>query len=38
VVHVCELESGRNLSDDEEKRSLEDLKDCQVGSEEFSIC
>jgi hypothetical protein len=37
VVHVCEPEAGRNLSDDEEKRSLEDLKDCQVSSEEFSI-
>jgi hypothetical protein len=38
VVHVCEPEAGRNLSDDEEKRSLEDLRDCQEGSEEFSIC
>jgi hypothetical protein len=37
VVHVCEPEAGRNLSDDEEKRSLEDLRDCQAGSEEFSI-
>jgi hypothetical protein len=31
VVHICELEAGRNLSDDEENRSLEDLRDCQVG-------
>jgi hypothetical protein len=37
VVHVCEQEAGRNLSDDEEKRSLEDLRDYQVGSEEFPI-
>jgi hypothetical protein len=36
VVQVCEPEAGRNLSDDEEKRSLEDLRDCQVGSEELS--
>jgi hypothetical protein len=38
VVHVWEPEVGRNLNDDEEKRSLEDLRDCQAGSEEFSIC
>ena len=38
MVHVCEPEAGRNLSDDDEKRSLEDLRDCQAGSEEFSIC
>jgi hypothetical protein len=37
VVHVCEPEAGRNISDDEEKRSLEDLRDCQAGSEEFPI-
>jgi hypothetical protein len=35
VFHVCELEAGRNVSDDEEKRPLEDLKVCQAGSEEF---
>jgi hypothetical protein len=34
VVHICEPEAGRNLSDDQEKRSLDDLRDCQVGSEE----
>jgi hypothetical protein len=38
VVHVCEPEAGRNLSDDEEKRSLEYIRDYQAGSEEFSIC
>jgi hypothetical protein len=38
VVHMCELEAGRNLNDDEEKRSLEDLRDCQARNEEFSIC
>ena len=38
LVHVCELEAGRNLSDDEEERSLEDLMNCQGGSEESSIC
>jgi hypothetical protein len=32
MVHVCELETGRNLSDiEDELRSLEDLKDCQEG-------
>jgi hypothetical protein len=32
VVHTCEPENGRNLSDVEnEIRSLEDLIDCQVG-------
>jgi hypothetical protein len=36
VVHVCEPEAGRNLSDVEEERSLEDLRDCQVSSEELS--
>jgi hypothetical protein len=37
MVHVCEPKVGINLSDDEEKRSLEDLRDYQEGSEEFSI-
>jgi hypothetical protein len=31
VVHVCEPEAGRNLSDDEEERSLEDIVNYQVG-------
>jgi hypothetical protein len=35
---MCEPEAGRNLSDDEEKRSLEDLVNCQEGSEESSDC
>jgi hypothetical protein len=32
MVHVCELEAGRNLSDiEDELRSLEDIKDYQEG-------
>jgi hypothetical protein len=31
MVHVCEPEAGRNLSDDGEERSSRDLIDCQVG-------
>jgi hypothetical protein len=31
MVHVCELEAGRNLIDDEEKISLEYLRDFQEG-------
>jgi hypothetical protein len=38
MVHVCEPEAGRNLSDDEEERSLEDLVNCQVGRDELSSC
>jgi hypothetical protein len=39
MVHVCEPEAGRNLSDDEEKeRSNIDLRSYQVGNEEFSTC
>jgi hypothetical protein len=38
VVHICEPEDGRNLSDEEEKRSLDDIRNCQVGSEELPIC
>jgi hypothetical protein len=38
MVHVCEPETGRNLSDDEEKRSLEDLVNCQEGRNESSDC
>jgi hypothetical protein len=39
VVHTCEPETGRNLSDVEnEMRSLEDLIDCQVGNRKFPIC
>jgi hypothetical protein len=36
MVHISEPEARRNLSDDEEKRSLEDLMNCQEGSEESS--
>jgi hypothetical protein len=36
MVHVCEPEAGRNLSDIEEERSLEDLMNCQGGIDEFS--
>jgi hypothetical protein len=36
MVHICEPEAGRNLSDDEEERSSSDLIDCQVGRDEFS--
>jgi hypothetical protein len=31
MVQVCEPEAGRNLSDEDELRSLEDLRDCQEG-------
>jgi hypothetical protein len=34
VVHVCEPEAGKSLSDDE-MGSLEDLIDCQVSREEI---
>ena len=37
MVHAYEPDSRRNISDDEEKRSLEDLTDCQVGSRKFQI-
>jgi hypothetical protein len=37
MVHICEPEAGRNLSDDEEERSLEDLMNCQVGKVDFQI-
>jgi hypothetical protein len=34
VVHVCEPEDRINFNDDEEDRSLEDVVNCQEGSEE----
>jgi hypothetical protein len=37
MVHMCEPETGRNLSDDEEERSSRDLIDCQVGNKKFPI-
>jgi hypothetical protein len=38
MVRVCELETGRNLSDEDEMRSLEDLRDCQEGRTKISNC
>jgi hypothetical protein len=38
VIHFCEPEIGRNLSDEEEVRSVEDLIECQEGSSEISYC
>jgi hypothetical protein len=37
MVHMCEPEAGRNLSDDEEERSSSDFIDCQVGNRKFPI-
>jgi hypothetical protein len=36
MVHICEPETGKSLSDDEEKRSEKGLRNCQVSSEELS--
>jgi hypothetical protein len=36
VVHICEPEAGKGLSDDEEKRSEKGLRSFQVGSNESS--
>jgi hypothetical protein len=38
VVHICEPETGKSLSDNEDKRSVDDLKDCQKGNSELSDC
>jgi hypothetical protein len=38
AIHICEPEIGRNLSDDEEKRSVRDLINCQEGRRELSSC
>jgi hypothetical protein len=38
MVHVCEPEARRNLSDEDELRSLEDLRDCQEGRTKISNC
>jgi hypothetical protein len=38
VVHICEPEIGRNLSDEEEVRSVKDLINCQEGRSELSSC
>jgi len=34
VVHICELETGKSLSDDEENILEKGLRICQVGNEE----
>jgi hypothetical protein len=36
-VQICELETGINISDDEEWGSAEDLKNCQEGREEIPV-
>jgi hypothetical protein len=38
LVHICEPEIGRNLSDEEEVRSVKDLINCQEGRDGFSYC
>jgi hypothetical protein len=38
VIHICEPKIGRNLNDDEEKRSINDLINCQGGRSELSSC
>jgi hypothetical protein len=38
VIHMYELEIGRNLSDEEEVRSVKGLIKCQKGRDEFSYC
>jgi hypothetical protein len=37
MVHICEPETGKNLSDEEE-RSVSGLINCQEGRDEFSNC
>jgi hypothetical protein len=38
LIHICELEIGKNLSDEEEKRSDEDLINYQVDKNGISSC
>jgi hypothetical protein len=38
LIHICEPEIGRHLSDEEEVRSDEDLINCQVGRNGLSSC
>jgi hypothetical protein len=38
MVHICELETGKTLSDDEHKRSEKGLRNFQVSSEELAGC
>jgi hypothetical protein len=37
MVHICEPETGRNLSDEEEVRSIKDLINCQGGKVNFQV-
>jgi hypothetical protein len=37
MVQVCEPEAGRNLSDEDELRSLEDLKTAKRAEQKFPI-
>jgi hypothetical protein len=38
LTHICEPQTRRNLSDEEEKRSDEDIINCQVGGNGLSSC
>jgi hypothetical protein len=38
VVHICEPEVGRHLSDEEEMRSDKDFINCQESRDGFSYC
>jgi hypothetical protein len=38
LIHICEPEIGRHLSDEEEVRSDKDLINCQVGRNGLSSC
>ena len=38
MVHACEPEAGRNISDDGEERSSRDLIDYKVGRDGLSNC
>jgi hypothetical protein len=37
MVQVCEPEAGRNLSDEDELRSLEDIRDPKRAEQKFPI-
>jgi hypothetical protein len=38
MVQICEPEAGRNLSDEDELRSLDDLINCQEGRTKIPNC
>jgi hypothetical protein len=39
MVYMCELETGRGLSDEEDEMgSVEDLKNCHEGRDEIIAC